>query len=100
MTRLETLFREIDDAYEQQGAHGFDPIPFVRAYLAERNDAVAADLTADQATIATAAANAFDNAELDEPADDETNVFVEMFGHDPIREFDGIMARTFGKGAA
>lgn len=65
---LEAMFKKLAHQVDRVGEYGFAPILRLKEYLAERNDFVSAAMpTGNQATVITAAANEFDNAEVDEP---------------------------------
>lgn len=79
MNRLEALFARLDEEVDRIGENGFDPIPFVKEYLTERNDFMASKLSANCAAVLQAAASEFDNAEVDETPDKAQEAFDAMF---------------------
>ncbi len=79
MTRLESLFNNLDKGLEEEGEYFFDPIPYLKEFLMERNDFMASKLSADCAAVLQAAASEFDNAEAEEASDEAGQAFDGMF---------------------
>lgn len=80
MTRLEALIRKLADENDRQGDYFFDPIPYIKEYLAER-DATSlvtpwpptnpyAQGANDQLQLARIKAEKFDNEQVAEPETD------------------------------